>query len=49
MNKDKKLALKKNMISRMKQANLKGGLVSKELIAGCCTQGCCGGGELQPY
>lgn len=49
MSEKKKLEIQKikdRMISKMKQSQLKGGLVSQELIAGCCTQGCCGG-ELQ--
>lgn len=33
--------MKARMLSKMNQSELKGGLVAKEVIAGCCTQGCC--------
>lgn len=36
--------MKARMLSKMNQSELKGGLVAKETIAGCCTQGCCDGG-----
>ncbi|MBL6449301.1 hypothetical protein JMN32_23525 [Fulvivirga sp. 29W222] len=34
--------VKDMMLSKMGQANLKGGFKSNDyIIAGCCTQGCC--------
>lgn len=43
MSEKKKLEIqeiKARMLNKMNQSELKGGLRSVELIAGCCTQGC---------
>jgi hypothetical protein len=39
--------LKQAMLTKIERANLVGGIANRGLIAGCCTQGCCGGDELR--